>query len=77
MRLLVFGKTGQVARALAAVCTEAGIDARFLGRDRADLTDPEACARIVADAEVDAVINAAAYTAVDAAETDRETGRLG
>ena len=76
MRLLVFGKTGQVARALAEATTEAGIDARFLGRDEADLTDPAACARLIAEAEVDAVINAAAYTAVDAAETDRETAHL-
>ncbi|HCQ63991.1 MAG TPA: dTDP-4-dehydrorhamnose reductase [Rhodobacteraceae bacterium] len=76
MRLLVFGKTGQVARALAEACTEAGIDARFLGRDAADLTDPASCARTIAGSQVDAVINAAAYTAVDAAETDRETANL-
>ena len=76
MRLLVFGKTGQVARALAEACTEAGIDARFLGRDAADLTDPASCVRTIAGSQVDAVINAAAYTAVDAAETDRETANL-
>ncbi len=76
MRLLVFGKTGQVARALAAACAAEGIEAQVLGRDAADLTDPDACARAIAAAEVDAVINAAAYTAVDAAETDRETANL-
>ena len=76
MRLLVFGKTGQVARALAEATAEAGIDARFLGREEADLTDPAACARLIAEADADAVINAAAYTAVDAAETDRETAHL-
>lgn len=76
MRLLVFGKTGQVARALIAACADEGIEAQFLGRDAADLTDPEACARAVAETEADAVINAAAYTAVDAAETDRETATL-
>ena len=73
MRLLVFGKSGQVARALASACAEGSIEARFLGRDEADLTDPAACARAIAEADADAVINAAAYTAVDAAETDRET----
>ncbi len=41
-----------------------------LGRDAADLNDPAACAEIIARAEADAVINAAAYTAVDQAETD-------
>ena len=76
MRLLVFGKTGQVARALARACAEAGIAAHFLGRDEADLTDPAACARAVEEADIDVVVNAAAYTAVDAAETDRETASL-
>ena len=42
----------------------------------ADLTDPEACASRVASTDADIVINAAAYTAVDQAETDRETARL-
>ncbi|MCB1336576.1 MAG: dTDP-4-dehydrorhamnose reductase [Maritimibacter sp.] len=76
MKLLVFGKTGQVARALAASCAREGIEARFLGRAEADLTDPEACARAVEAAEADAIINAAAYTAVDAAETDRKAAHL-
>ena len=46
MRLLVFGRTGQVARELAATCAERGIAADFLGRDEADLTEPMACARL-------------------------------
>jgi dTDP-4-dehydrorhamnose reductase len=41
-----------------------------VGRDEADLMDPENCARLVAEAEVDAVINAAAWTAVDKAEDE-------
>ena len=63
--LLVFGRTGQVATELARLAPEA----RFLGRDAADLTDPEACARILRDSGCGGVINAAAYTAVDTAET--------
>lgn len=47
-----------------------------LGRDRADLTDPAACAAAIAAAEADIVINAAAYTAVDQAEGDPVTARL-
>jgi dTDP-4-dehydrorhamnose reductase len=66
MKLLVFGKTGQVARELARIAPEA----RFLGRDEADLMDPGACAAAIAAANVDAVINAAAWTAVDKAETE-------
>ena len=70
--LLVFGRTGQVARELAAL----GPDATFAGRDRADLTDPAACAALIRAARPRAVINAAAYTAVDRAETDPDTARL-
>lgn len=70
--LLVFGKTGQVATELARIAP----DAHFAGRDEADLTDPDACANLIRSRKPDAVINAAAYTAVDKAEEDRETARL-
>lgn len=70
MRLLVFGKTGQVARELAVLAP----DARFLGREEADLSDPQACAAAIADC--DAVINAAAWTAVDRAETEEAAATL-
>ena len=68
--ILVFGRTGQVAREIARAAEAGGTPARLLGREEADLADPEACARIVAEAEADAVINAAAYTAVDRAEQE-------
>ena len=67
MKVLVFGQTGQVARELARRCPE-GVSARFLGRDQADLMHPAACAAAIADCDV--VINAAAWTAVDRAETE-------
>lgn len=69
MRLLVFGATGQVAQALAA---RAGADLviECLGRGRVDLRDPAACAACIIGARADAVINAAAYTAVDRAEAE-------
>ncbi|MEQ9675825.1 MAG: dTDP-4-dehydrorhamnose reductase, partial [Roseovarius indicus] len=41
-----------------------------LGRAQADLSDPEACAAVVRETDARAVINAAAYTAVDKAEDD-------
>lgn len=69
--LLVFGRTGQLARELAALAPEA----RFLGRDEADLSDPAACAAALRPAAPAAVINAAAYTAVDRAESNAETAR--
>ena len=45
MRALVFGETGQVARELGRTAPGRGIEAVLLGRDAADLADPEACAR--------------------------------
>lgn len=66
MRLLVFGKNGQVARALQVLAPEAV----FLGREEADLGVPELAAEAIATHAPDAVINAAAYTAVDRAEQE-------
>lgn len=67
MKLLVFGKTGQVATELGQFD---GVTS--LGRAQADLTDPAACAAQIAQSDADAVINAAAYTAVDQAETESD-----
>ncbi|OUS34840.1 dTDP-4-dehydrorhamnose reductase [Rhodobacterales bacterium 56_14_T64] len=63
--ILVFGKTGQVAQELA---TYDGVTC--LSRAEADLSDPAACAAQIRDARPAAVINAAAYTAVDKAEEE-------
>ena len=67
MRVLVFGKTGQVAQELQRY---GGVQA--LGREGADLNDTAACMKIIADAQADVIINAAAYTGVDAAEADTD-----
>lgn len=66
VKLLIFGKTGQVALELQRGAPEA----RFVGRDEADFSDPATCAALVAAADVDAVINAVAHTAVDKAEEE-------
>lgn len=76
MKALVFGTTGQVAIELSRNAPLVGMEIEALGRDRADLTDPAACAALVAATEADIVINAAAYTAVDAAEGDLATAQL-
>ena len=65
--ILVFGQTGQVARELARGAPDG---TRFLSRADADLSDPAACAAAIHDAQPKAVINAAAYTAVDRAEEE-------
>ena len=63
--ILVFGKTGQVAREL-----QRQAKLKALGRDEADLRYPEASAQAIRDSEASVVINAAAYTAVDKAEDE-------
>ena len=71
MKILVIGKTGQVARGLAERAGfHRGIDLATVGRNQADLEVEGAAARIIADARPDLVINAAAYTAVDQAEDE-------
>lgn len=70
--LLVFGRTGQVARELARLAP----DARFAGRDMADLSRPADCAALIRATAPRAVINAAAWTAVDKAEADAEAARI-
>lgn len=64
MTVLVFGQTGQLARALA------GPGVLCLGRDRADLEAPGAAAAAIRAHAPRAVVNAAAWTAVDAAEAE-------
>jgi dTDP-4-dehydrorhamnose reductase len=75
VKVLVFGQTGQVARELARRLP-AGITAEFLGRERAALSDPAACAAAIAASDADVVINAAAWTAVDKAETEEAAALL-
>lgn len=69
---LIFGQSGQVARELARILP----DAVFLGRDRADLSDPAACAAAIRTHKPRAVINAAAWTAVDAAEAEEDSAMV-
>src|SRR5690606_19028182 len=69
----VTGITGQVGGALASRPPPAGIEWLPAGRDRLDLSDPAGIAAALAGLAPDAVVNPAAYTAVDAAESDAET----
>lgn len=71
MSVIVFGTSGQVGIELAGL-----ENVRSLSRAQADLSDPEACAQAIRAADCTAVINAAAYTAVDKAEEDEATALL-
>lgn len=69
-RVLVAGATGQVARALVHSAPSSGLHATALGRPELDLADPASIAAACHRIRPDLVINAAAHTAVDQAETD-------
>jgi dTDP-4-dehydrorhamnose reductase len=71
MRILVTGARGQVAAALLrAGARQDGIDVTVLGRPDLDLERPSRAA--IAREAPDIVVNAAAYTAVDLAESEEE-----
>ncbi|WP_138470548.1 dTDP-4-dehydrorhamnose reductase [Poseidonocella sp. HB161398] len=74
MKLLVFGRNGQLATEVQRRAGGHVLDVQ--GSDSADFTDPAACAAIVEASDADAVINTSAYTAVDKAESDEDTARL-
>lgn len=75
MKLLVFGKSGQVARELDVEAQVTGYDVTCLNRDQADLSKVGACQRAIENYRPDAVINAAAYTDVDRAESEEALAR--
>ena len=72
MRLVVTGREGQVATALAEAGAAAGVEVVRLGRPELDLERPETIAPALRAARPDAVVSAAAYTAVDQAEREPE-----
>lgn len=69
MKVLVTGAAGQLGQALAATCPGA-IELVALDRSALDLTDESAVRRCLDTARPQAVINAAAFTAVDKAESE-------
>lgn len=75
MHILVFGQSGQVATELHALSAD-DLRVTALDRSAADLGDPAACAAVIAAHAPDAVINAAAYTAVDRAEEDEAAAHV-
>lgn len=68
MKILVLGKSGQVASALAELAEERGVNLTVWGRKELDLMVSEDICPAIMNSGVDAIVNAAAYTAVDKAE---------
>ena len=69
--ILVFGKTGQVGRELQAFR-----DIKTLDRAQADLSNPQTCENVIKFYKPRAVINAAAFTSVDKAETQEDLASI-
>jgi dTDP-4-dehydrorhamnose reductase len=74
MKVLITGSGGQVGQALVRAAP-AGAELIALGHDALDIADAEAVQALVATRRPDLIINAAAYTAVDKAESEPEVAR--
>ena len=68
--ILITGGSGQVAQALSALAQARGVAATLVGRPAFDFDHPDTVERCFTAAKPWIVVNAAAYTAVDAAEQD-------
>jgi dTDP-4-dehydrorhamnose reductase len=72
MRLLVTGAGGMLGHRVCARATALGHDVAAVPRAELDVTDADACLRAVEDAVPEAIVNCAAWTDVDGAESDLE-----
>jgi dTDP-4-dehydrorhamnose reductase len=75
MNILLFGANGQLGSRLRTLLAAKGA-LRAFGQDDLDLRDLARLRSLIDDSRPDLIVNAAAYTAVDAAETDGESARL-
>ncbi|HEX4160453.1 MAG TPA: dTDP-4-dehydrorhamnose reductase [Rhizomicrobium sp.] len=73
MRILIFGKTGQVGRELARAPWPEHWSVELLGRAECDLLNRDSIAGVIHTARPHIVINGAAFTAVDRAQAEPET----
>ncbi|KDR57552.1 dTDP-4-dehydrorhamnose reductase [Arthrospira platensis] len=71
MRILLTGKNGQLGSELQPLLTPLG-EVFAVGRDTLDLAKPDAISSLMAEIKPHIVVNAAAYTAVDKAETETD-----
>lgn len=72
--ILLTGKNGQVGGELLHLLPQVG-EVVALGHDQLDLSNPTDIRRIIREVRPQLIVNAAAYTAVDQAETDEATAR--
>jgi dTDP-4-dehydrorhamnose reductase len=72
--ILLTGKNGQVGAELLRVLPQLG-EVVALGHDQLDLSNPTDICRTIREVRPQVIVNAAAYTAVDQAETDETTAQ--
>ena len=73
MKVLIAGKNGQVGSCLVSQLSDiSSIDFLALGRDELDIANTEQVNKVVNEYQPTIIINAAAYTAVDKAESEVE-----
>ena len=73
MKILITGANGMVARATSAYCREVGDEVTALSRNEMDISDISSVRRALEKHRPDAIINCAAYTNVDGAESEPQT----
>ncbi len=75
--MLIFGAAGQVGRELVALAAARGVPAIGVTRADADIVDADAVKALIVRHQPRLVVNAAAYTAVDKAESEPEAAARG
>jgi dTDP-4-dehydrorhamnose reductase len=75
-KVLVTGANGQLGRALLA-CVPNGVTVKAVTRAELDIADADAVHREITEFQPDLIINAAAYTLVDKAESDAVAAEQG
>ena len=75
MKILITGSKGQLGHDLMNELEKRGREYIGVDVEEMDITDADACRRVITEAAPDAVIHCAAYTAVDAAEDNVELCR--
>ena len=74
-KILITGIDGQLGSELQKILSSHG-EIAGTGRDRLDFAQPETLRKVIPEIKPDLVINAAAYTAVDKAESEPELARM-
>lgn len=75
MKVLIVGKSGQLASELLDTCPN-HIEAKAYGRDDIDIVQVSSIETVIKCFEPEVIINASAYTAVDKAESERKQAFL-